>query len=299
MDDFGAERIARIVAKYQRLFSAGRRPHRSSVPHGWAPIVDDLVGSIDALLDDDQATRFFVFRIGERAGRLRLDTSLFPRDADGNLQPLEPLPAADAAVEREILRLIEVAGQRSAETCQGCGVASSLRTVDGYVSTLCDACHAQRLAELEKAAQFSEIARLVLHHPRLFHGQSPVVASWLNIGWEPIVEALFDAIEKLIDDDQAARFQVRQIKEKFGGLRVYAGLRATADQDDDDDDEPSPPLSPADEATNRAISKLIQKAEREAASTCEGCGKPSEIRTIQDCMTTLCDACVAQKNITP
>ncbi len=298
MDDFGAEHIAQIVAKYPRLFSAGRRPHQSSLPHGWAPIVDDLVGSIDALLDDDRATRFFIFRIGEKAGRLRLDTNLFSRDADGNLQPLEPLPAADAAVEREILRLIETAGQRSAETCRECGVPSSIRSVDGHVSTLCDTCQAQRLAELEKAAQFDEITRLVLHHPRLFHGQSPVVASWLNPGWEPIVETLFDAIDKLIDDDQSARFQVRQVKEKFGGLRVYVSLQSVADQDDDDD-EPSPPLSPADEAASLEISKLIRQAERDAASTCEGCGKPSGIRTIQGCMTTLCDACLAQKNITP
>ena len=81
MDDFGAERIARIVAKYPRLFSSGRRPHRYNLPHGWAPIVDELVGSIDALLHDDRTARFFIFRIGEKAGRLRVDS--FPDRSGG------------------------------------------------------------------------------------------------------------------------------------------------------------------------------------------------------------------------
>ena len=145
MSELDAEHLTQLAAKYPRLFPAGRRPHRSRLQRGWAPIVDALMSSIDKRLDDDRVARFFIFRIGDKSGRLHIDADLFSRDADGNLQPLESLPEADAAVEQEILRLIEGASQRSAATCQGCGMASSIRSVDGDVSTLCDACHAQRL----------------------------------------------------------------------------------------------------------------------------------------------------------
>ena len=298
MSELDAEHLTQLAAKYPRLFPAGRRPHRSRLQRGWAPIVDALMSSIDKRLDDDRVARFFIFRIGDKSGRLHIDVDLFSRDADGNLQPLESLPEADAAVEQEILRLIEGASQRSAATCQGCGMASSIRRVDGDVSTLCDACHAQRLAELEKAAQSDAISRLALHHPRLFHGRIPTVESWLSPGWAPIVEALFDAIDTRLDDDQAARFRVHQVKEKFGGLRVYVALKSVAGQDDEDD-EPSPPLSQADEAVRKEISGLIRQAEQDAASTCEGCGKPSEIRAIDGYMTTRCDACRAQERTIP
>ncbi len=284
-DDDGEEHLAQIANRYPRLLRT-TVPIRSSLQRGWVPIVDELLSSIDKLLDDDRAGRFYIFKIGEKFGRLRVDADLFHTSEDGRLQVLEPLAEADAAIQKEILRLIEIASQRSATICEGCGLASSIRNVCGHVSTLCDSCRAKRLAEMEKVAQSDAIAKLALHHPRLFRGRVPIVESWLLPGWTHIVEALFDAIDKRLDDDQASRFEVHQVKEKFGGLRVYVELRATAGQDDDDDGEPPPPLSQADEAVRRKIYELIGQAAQDAASICGICGKPSP--------KTPCDACRAQ-----
>jgi hypothetical protein len=277
-DDDDDEHLAQIVGRYPRLFRTTTTvPARSNLQRGWVPIVDELLSSIDKLLDDDRAGRFYIFKIGEKFGHLRVDADLF-QSKDGCLQILEPLTAADAAIQTEIRRLIEVASQRSAMICEGCGVASSIRNVCGHVSTLCDTCRARRLADLEKVAQSDAIAKLALHHARLFRGRPPIVESWLLPGWTHIVEALFDAIDKRLDDDQAARFEVRQVKEKFGGLRVYVEMKTVANQDDDDDDDQLPPFSPADEAVSEAIFKLIGQAERDAASICGICASETAQR---------------------
>jgi hypothetical protein len=80
-------------------------------------------------------------------------------------------------------------------------------------------------------------------------------------GWHPIVAELDRQIAAA---DPAARYC--QIKEKFGGLRVYlAG------------------------AETQTVEALIRAAEAQAARTCEACGEPGTLRGDRSYIQTLCD----------
>lgn len=80
-------------------------------------------------------------------------------------------------------------------------------------------------------------------------------------GWYPIVAELDRGIAAA---DPAARYC--QIKEKFGGLRVYL-----------------------DSAETPEVEALILAAEDRAARTCEACGQPGMLRAERSYMQTLCD----------
>lgn len=87
-------------------------------------------------------------------------------------------------------------------------------------------------------------------------------------GWLPIIEELFDKIQVLVDNDPAYfEFMVLQVKEKFGGLRVY-----TTGYDE-------------------KIDKLIDEAECKCLLTCENCGQPGHMTYRGTWMQTLCDKC--------
>ena len=65
------------------------------------------------------------------------------------------------------------------------------------------------------------IGPLVDRFPRLFHGKPPEVPSSIPSGWVPLVTRLLEDIDAMLDDAQAKRFRVLQIKEKFAGLSGY------------------------------------------------------------------------------
>ena len=129
----------------------------------------------------------------------------------------------------------------------------------------------------------ADLDDLIQRHPRLFRGEYPAIASWLPEGWAPLVEELFDAIEALLDDGQAMRLEIRQIKEKFGSLRVYTQLHPSPGSDE---------LSEADVALHRQVMRLVQAAEKRSLLLCEACGAPSELRSVVVWMTTRCDRCL-------
>ena len=83
-------------------------------------------------------------------------------------------------------------------------------------------------------------------------------------GWYKILHDLFTKIKESCRPDG---FEVIQVKEKFGGLRVYVS-------------------SGTDE-----IYDLIDKAEKESEKTCETCGEPGKIDTSIYWLSCLCDKC--------
>lgn len=85
-------------------------------------------------------------------------------------------------------------------------------------------------------------------------------------GWEPIIVA---ACDSLLDRD--VRFD--QIKEKFGGLRIYF----TASEED-----------------SEFCSGVVRMAEAMSVATCERCGAAGRIRG-GGWLTCLCDSCEAKK----
>ncbi len=78
-------------------------------------------------------------------------------------------------------------------------------------------------------------------------------------GWLPLVQEL---IEKLIKAGWDK--EIKQVKEKFGGLRFYTG------------------------AGNEEIWKIIQWAENESYKICETCGSREDVSQTKGWITTLC-----------
>jgi hypothetical protein len=83
-------------------------------------------------------------------------------------------------------------------------------------------------------------------------------------GWYPLLERLFEAISKT---NPPENFEIIQVKEKFGSLRVYA---------DNSSDE---------------IDNLITKAEAESIKTCERCGNEGKLVSKRGWWRTICDSC--------
>jgi hypothetical protein len=91
-------------------------------------------------------------------------------------------------------------------------------------------------------------------------------------GWKGIIDAASARLEEInrsIPDDQP-KVEAVQVKEKFGGLRIYTG---------------SVPSSRYDE-----IRAIIGEAEGKSLETCESCGKPGGLRG-GSWVFTMCDDC--------
>ena len=78
-------------------------------------------------------------------------------------------------------------------------------------------------------------------------------------GWASLVNKVFDKLETLIGN-----VKVIQVKEKFGGLRVYTDLH------------------------NEELETVIQNVGYESFTICEECGKPGHLRD-GGWYKTLCD----------
>jgi hypothetical protein len=83
-------------------------------------------------------------------------------------------------------------------------------------------------------------------------------------GWYSIIEECFDKIQEL---ELPEGFEVIQVKEKFGTLRVYTIC------------------------SSEEIEKLIDNAYDKALFSCEVCGKPGKNRTKYHWMKTTCEEC--------
>jgi hypothetical protein len=105
------------------------------------------------------------------------------------------------------------------------------------------------------------ISDLKARFPRLFKGIDKLNFA-VGDGWKGIITGLCERLDAL----GPRRLVITQIKEKFGGLRVYTNR------------------------SNDEVSRLIRIAEEAASATCEGCGAPG--RNIK--LATLCDLCRAK-----
>jgi hypothetical protein len=86
-------------------------------------------------------------------------------------------------------------------------------------------------------------------------------------GWFDILWRLCEDLEPLVAEFEATgecQFEILQVKEKFGGLRIYVNH------------------------ANDAIRQRIETAMGESLRTCEICGQPGTLRE-GDWIKTLCD----------
>lgn len=90
-------------------------------------------------------------------------------------------------------------------------------------------------------------------------------------GWFKIIWELFERLEPLVAESAAeGPFEVIQIKQKMGGLRVYLSRE------------------------NAAIEDAIRTACEASVTTCERCGEPGFLDWENDWYQTLCTACREQ-----
>ena len=103
------------------------------------------------------------------------------------------------------------------------------------------------------------------------------------IGWFPIIERFFAEVSDTLDGAPGVRFDLIQIKEKFGGLRIYYQVT-------------SPPAGRhLDTREFRAadapwqIDRAYERASKKALHTCDVCGRPGVLRNHKGVFATRCD----------
>lgn len=94
-------------------------------------------------------------------------------------------------------------------------------------------------------------------HPRIFTDND--LGTGVGAGWWTLLDEAFTKIDAVLDENPSAKLHIVQIKEKFGGLRVYCSFDGPED-------------------VNQLIDTIIQGAETQAGTTCEVCGEPGEGR---------------------
>lgn len=89
-------------------------------------------------------------------------------------------------------------------------------------------------------------------------------------GWHPLIEQLFDKIQLLLETTSSEykdNFQIMQVKEKFGTLRVYVS------------------------GGSEEIYNLLDEYEALSAYICEKCGEYGNLIEINGWWSTLCNKC--------
>jgi hypothetical protein len=101
-------------------------------------------------------------------------------------------------------------------------------------------------------------------YPRLIRPNFPFEC---NEGWVGILDAYFAVVDHFLPPD--ALYELRQVKEKLGGLRIYDHSAATE--------------------TSREISDARTLAGARSVNTCEYCGNPGVYSSRSGYLTTVCD----------
>ena len=145
---------------------------------------------------------------------------------------------------------------------------------------------------------------LINDFPRLFKGQAPKAGIWLPDGWVALVRKLLIDLEAMLDDEQASRFRIGQIKSKFGRLRCYWSLEEGARRHVLRPHPGNSPASPSmrlrsqpvhPSALFQAIQARVDRAETDSGSTCEQCGAIDASTNDTGYLMTLCAACRARR----
>lgn len=143
---------------------------------------------------------------------------------------------------------------------------------------------------LEKMdATTATLTELVQAFPRLFKAQPPMVPGYVDDGWHDLTTDLFARIDGQLSDAQARRFQVVQIKEKLGGLRVYFRIDGPPDRQKASDAGPSGAEASQDHRLRHEVLALIASAQDEASRRCQVCGCGGRLRRFPGLLRVLCE----------
>lgn len=90
-------------------------------------------------------------------------------------------------------------------------------------------------------------------------------------GWNSLIEPIFNWIKNYNDEHEDNPIEIQQIKEKFGGLRIYVSH------------EPE------------ELKRMIIKAEGDSYGICEECGSQKEVGHTVGWIKTVCRKCVEKE----
>lgn len=141
----------------------------------------------------------------------------------------------------------------------------------------------------------AHVQALVRQFPRLLRVDAQAADIWFPPGWLELMRQLCSQLDASLDDAQVARFEVTQVKEKFGTLRFYFAVDGRGSLNVDvlsaqghQRFETVPRLS-ADFPLQR-VNELIKAAEAQSAVTCAICGAAGVLRR-QVYLYVACDRC--------
>lgn len=106
---------------------------------------------------------------------------------------------------------------------------------------------------------FDAAGKLEEAYPRLFQNGHGIGVGF-GPGWIGLLMETFHRLNQLLDDEQVKRFEINQIKEKFGDLRFYYTFFTDREHDD--------------EGLVNAVDAIITEAENRSSEICEDCGGP-------------------------
>ena len=93
----------------------------------------------------------------------------------------------------------------------------------------------------------------------------------IGLGWIELYVNAAKKIKAVLDANPEFRCKIVQVKEKFGGLRLYTQMFSEGMADDPDGDLL---LDPRHNDLTGLIEAIITEAEEVASRTCETCGAP-------------------------
>lgn len=112
----------------------------------------------------------------------------------------------------------------------------------------------------------------------------------INAGWHGLVVEYLDRVEAhLRQTGWIGRYYLRQVKEKFGGLRLYFRPKPTVSTDADgfplevEDFDAAPP------EVYEPLGKIYDDISERSQHICEECGEPGELRKFDGWYATCCD----------
>lgn len=124
-------------------------------------------------------------------------------------------------------------------------------------------------------------------------GQLPEYLDNVGIGWRPLLVNLHKELLEIAPD-----YQVSQVKEKWGTLRVYitgtpirvdaiAGNQLFSGRVEDTATDPD----------WRTVQGIVSKYEKQSAEICEDCGRSGHRRNDRFWVRTLCDDCTVLRDV--
>lgn len=122
------------------------------------------------------------------------------------------------------------------------------------------------------------LAALIVRYPRLFGTGVRHPGSWVKPGWADIANTLFQRIDERLSREPAVRFEMIQVKEKLGRLRVSFAL------------ETSDPGGASSLARLREdLDRYVEEARDLSKRTCARCGSAGVTVRNKGAVATSCD----------